>query len=310
MQNTYARYPTQRHIRHATLGRVCVRIREGQVQVDLSRAEHCKREHARGSAVFSKIAGTRHPTGDSGQTVGPSLRSSGVRWQPSKRFQAAARKNGNGQSSRKWSGSFSHIDSVATLLSDQLCDSSGFCFRGSRDCNGGSPTSATTSRSSWWGPLITLSRGTCSIHSFRHTRQPACIVAHSCSSSMAAEAASSTGSGPFVGVVAESTTAAAEGGSARDSAVVAASGVDVDVEMSADIISNINMLKAQQALLRAKKKEISKKLRNEEKRRSRIKKRAKLLTDKDLVDLIRLRAVEARGAAPSSGAGTTSEGSS
>jgi len=80
--------------------------------------------------------------------------------------------------------------------------------------------------------------------------------------------------------------------------------------MSADIISNINMLKAQQALLRAKKKEISKKLRNEEKRRSRIKKRAKLLTDKDLVDLIRLRAVEARGAAPSSGAGTTSEGSS
>lgn len=127
---------------------------------------------------------------------------------------------------------------------------------------------------------------------------------------MAAEAASSTGSGPFVGVVAESTTAAADGGSARDSAVVAASGVDVDVEMSADIISNINMLKAQQALLRAKKKEISKKLRNEEKRRSRIKKRAKLLTDKDLVDLIRLRAVEARGAAPSSGAGTTSEGSS
>ena len=56
-----------------------------------------------------------------------------------------------------------------------------------------------------------------------------------------------------------------------------------------DINACIKQLKQQQADMRVERKQVSKQLRNEEKRRSRLKKRARLLTDADLVCLLKLR---------------------
>ena len=56
-----------------------------------------------------------------------------------------------------------------------------------------------------------------------------------------------------------------------------------------DINACIKGLKQQQTDMRVERKQVSKQLRNEEKRRSRLKKRARLLTDADLVCLLKLR---------------------
>ena len=56
-----------------------------------------------------------------------------------------------------------------------------------------------------------------------------------------------------------------------------------------DINACIKELKQQQSDMRVERKQVSKQLRNEEKRRSRLKKRARLLTDADLVCLLKLR---------------------
>ena len=77
---------------------------------------------------------------------------------------------------------------------------------------------------------------------------------------------------------------------------------------SADILGNIQKLKTQQKALKEERKKISAQLRNEEKRRSRIRKRARMLSDSDLVALIKMR--ETAGPALSSastGSSSTSE---
>ena len=57
-----------------------------------------------------------------------------------------------------------------------------------------------------------------------------------------------------------------------------------------NLLKQIASLKAEQKELRAKKKKISQTLRNAERRRSRLRKKAKLLSDADLVDVLRVRA--------------------
>jgi hypothetical protein len=57
-----------------------------------------------------------------------------------------------------------------------------------------------------------------------------------------------------------------------------------------NLLKQIASLKAEQKELRAKKKKISQTLRNAERRRSRLRKKAKLLSDADLVDVLRMRA--------------------
>ena len=76
-----------------------------------------------------------------------------------------------------------------------------------------------------------------------------------------------------------------------------------------ELLSGIARLKAEQKALRDERKRVSKELRNAEKKRQRLKRKAKELTDKDLLEVLELRAVTrsakssaASAAAPSSGA--------
>ena len=75
-----------------------------------------------------------------------------------------------------------------------------------------------------------------------------------------------------------------------------------------NILGNIQKLKAQQRELKEERKKISAQLRNEEKRRSRLRKRARMLSDNDLVALIKMRnaSTEASSAA-STGTASSSE---
>lgn len=59
-----------------------------------------------------------------------------------------------------------------------------------------------------------------------------------------------------------------------------------------DILGSIAELRQQQAGLRAQRKVVAKKLKNEEKRRTRLRKRARMLTDCDLVALLKMRSDE------------------
>ncbi len=56
-----------------------------------------------------------------------------------------------------------------------------------------------------------------------------------------------------------------------------------------DVLARICALKAEQSALRAQKKSITKDLRNAERRRKRLKKKAKQLSDTDLVAVLRMR---------------------
>ena len=75
----------------------------------------------------------------------------------------------------------------------------------------------------------------------------------------------------------------AESSTTRDAAGDSASSV---------ILDNIARLKKEQAEIRAQRKRITQELKNAEKKRSRLKKKAKLLSDKDLLDVLHLRTVE------------------
>ena len=59
-----------------------------------------------------------------------------------------------------------------------------------------------------------------------------------------------------------------------------------------DLFPAIQRLKEEQARLRAEKKRVAKELKNAEKRRSRLKRKAKQLTDGDLLAVLQMRAVE------------------
>ena len=58
------------------------------------------------------------------------------------------------------------------------------------------------------------------------------------------------------------------------------------------LLPEIQRLKAEQAALRVKKQKVAKELKNAERKRSRLKKRAKLLSDNDLVAVMMLRVAE------------------
>ena len=65
-----------------------------------------------------------------------------------------------------------------------------------------------------------------------------------------------------------------------------------------DILGNIRALKEQQKNLRDERLKVGKQLRNEEKRRMRLRKRARQLSDGDLVALLKMRSVGKAESAP------------
>ena len=85
--------------------------------------------------------------------------------------------------------------------------------------------------------------------------------------------------------VAGSTAAAASASGAAASSTIA----DSTAERAEDILGSIRMLKEQQCQMRVARKAVSKQLRNQSKRVSRIRKRARLLSDGDLVALLKMR---------------------
>ena len=98
--------------------------------------------------------------------------------------------------------------------------------------------------------------------------------------------------------VAGSTAAvAAPAGAAASGSVAAADGLRAE-----DILGCIRLLKEQQSQLRVARKAVTKQLRNQSKRVTRIRKRARLLSDADLVALLKMRHDKP---APDEGAGTS-----
>ena len=83
--------------------------------------------------------------------------------------------------------------------------------------------------------------------------------------------------------VAGSTAAAAASGPLGSS-----TGPDAELRAE-DVLGCIRLLKQQQSQLREQRKVVNKQLRNQSKRVSRIRKRARLLSDADLVALLRMR---------------------
>ena len=81
----------------------------------------------------------------------------------------------------------------------------------------------------------------------------------------------------------------------------------VPESQTADILGNIQKLKGQQKALKDQRKKIASQLRNEEKRRNRIRKRARQLSDTDLVALLKMRADAPTAASASSAPTGTSE---
>ena len=84
-------------------------------------------------------------------------------------------------------------------------------------------------------------------------------------------------------VAGSTASAAAASGSAS------ASGADAAALRAEDILGCIRLLKEEQSHLREQRKVVNKQLRNQSKRVSRIRKRARLLSDADLVALLRMR---------------------
>ena len=83
----------------------------------------------------------------------------------------------------------------------------------------------------------------------------------------------------------------AKPGTAEPTAAVASAGVNKE-SLGRTLLPEIQRLKAEQAALRAKKQQVAKELKNAERKRSRLKKRAKLLSDSDLVAVMMLRVAE------------------
>ena len=63
---------------------------------------------------------------------------------------------------------------------------------------------------------------------------------------------------------------------------------------SDDLLEAINRLKEEEGAVRAQRKRIRSKLKNAERRRARIRKKGKLLSDNDLVDVIKMRGLADR----------------
>ena len=76
------------------------------------------------------------------------------------------------------------------------------------------------------------------------------------------------------------------------------------VPNATDILGNIQKLKEQQKKMKEDRKKIAAMLRNEERRRNRIRKRARQLSDGDLLSLIKMRKDTTEAAAASSSAST------
>ena len=72
---------------------------------------------------------------------------------------------------------------------------------------------------------------------------------------------------------------------------------EIDICQVAGLNQKINSLKTEQSELLAKKKKVSKEIRNSEKKRRRLKNKAKQLTDDDLLAVLRLRKEKAGAAA-------------
>jgi len=64
-----------------------------------------------------------------------------------------------------------------------------------------------------------------------------------------------------------------------------------------DLVAKVEALKAEQARLKQKRRENAKELRNAERRKKRLKKRARQLSDQDLVAVLKMRRTAAAGAA-------------
>ncbi len=75
-------------------------------------------------------------------------------------------------------------------------------------------------------------------------------------------------------------------------------GVFASAQKEIDILGNIKALREQQQGLRDERKKVTKLLRNEEKRRQRLRKRARQLSDGDLVALLKMRSDSKTEAAP------------
>ena len=109
-----------------------------------------------------------------------------------------------------------------------------------------------------------------------------------------------------------SSAAAADGVGVAAADPPADAGSVFDSREKTDILGNIQKLKAQAALLRDQKKSVSKQLKNEEKRRKRLRERARQLTDTDLLALLKMREAAAKSAedaiAPSSSSSAASSG--
>ena len=98
---------------------------------------------------------------------------------------------------------------------------------------------------------------------------------------------------------APTTPVGSDGGSGTSAAAAAAAGVTPSTQLveaakkaGHDILGSIAELRRQQAELRAQRKKVAKKLKNEEKRRSRLRRRAWQLSDSDLAALLRMRSEE------------------
>ena len=76
------------------------------------------------------------------------------------------------------------------------------------------------------------------------------------------------------------------------------SDVLAEAKKEIDILGNIKALKEQQKNLRDERLKVGKQLRNEEKRRMRLRKRARQLSDGDLVALLKMRSVGKADSAP------------
>lgn len=118
----------------------------------------------------------------------------------------------------------------------------------------------------------------------------------------------------------EGAVAAAAASTVELSAAAAAAAPDVEMDgvkkaaktSGYDILGSIQALKEQQKKLREERKLIAKKLKNEEKRRSRLRKKARQLSDQDLVALLKMRSDVQEAAASVEGdeAGSASSASS
>ena len=127
---------------------------------------------------------------------------------------------------------------------------------------------------------------------------------------MSSEGERSAASDPGAGVAAASTAHSGHRGDAIDgglaaSAATAAGGTAVTLPPGYDLAGKIASLKKQQAQFLAEKKQVTKELKNAERKRRRLKDRARGLSDADLAAVIAMRAYQDGEKAREAGKDTT-----